>query len=556
MAVKNGTERSDANGLRAQTAQNAYLGWKNLSPKSKRSGQSRRRSILTIISVVFLIALTFAALRVGSVVSGSDDQLQIRIGSQQGATLDLRQVQSSPISQYLLGTNIFPLVNTNSDDGVSKGFMKSYTPFVASNLRAMHVKLLRYPGGTWGEDHILSHSQLDDFSRMLIQTGSDGMLQAHITGPVGGKPTQLTSSIASGANLAGSWVDYMNNSRSTQRTNSKAPFHPVKFWTVGNEPDQLQPNMKKKMTVEQYVNIFIQYSIAMHQNDRSIKVFGPEISQFYGIGAGPFDDKGKAWMEGFLKGVGDYEKLHTLPFSLLDGVSLHRYQFNNTDQSSAMLMSGSDEWNYLLPPLRSLIKQDIGRDLPIGVTEINTNPSQYTPPSKGQAALWWADTLGTLMNQQVDYVGFFSVAADVPRPYPLFDANGTQLTAMGQVMQLFSHLQKNLVPLSLQRDPVSVYATEDDTGQALSLLFINKSYDAQVAQMSSASQIPFLKSWPTQDVHLAPNSMVVLTLHRGQPDASRAYNLVAQALDQSQSPSLVETVCGHSRDPLSPYIPC
>lgn len=556
MAVKNNTERSDANGFRIQTTQNAHLGWKDLTPRHTSSGQSMRRKLLTAMSVLFLIALTFAALRVGSVASDSNDSLQIRIGSQQGATLDLRQVQSSPISQYLLGTNIFPLVNTNSEDGVSKGFMKSYTPFVSSNLRDMHVKLLRYPGGTWGEDHILSHSQLDDFSRMLIQTGSDGMLQAHITGPVGGKPTQLTTNVASGATFAGSWVDYMNNPHSTQRTDTNAPFHPVKFWTVGNEPDQLQPHMQKKLTVEQYVNIFIQYSIAMHQNDRSIKVFGPEISQFYGIGAGPFDDKGEAWMEGFLKGVGNYERTHTLPFSLLDGVSLHRYQFNNTNQAPAMLMSGSDEWNYLLPPLRSLIKQDIGRDLPVGVTEINTNPSQYTPPSKGQAALWWADTLGTLMNQQVDYVGFFSVAADVPHPYPLFDANGTQLTAMGRVMQLFSHLQRNLVPLSIQRDPVSVYATEDDTGQTLSLLFINKSYDAQIAQIQPTNQIPFLHYWPTQDTHLAPNSMVVLTLHRGQPDASRAYSLVAQTLDEAQSPSIVETVCGHSRDPLSPYIPC
>jgi len=537
-----------------QTPQQERLGWKELAPKRVRSG--KQRALLTVMSVLFLVTLTFAALRFGSIASGSNDQLQLRLGGQQGAMLDLRQVQATPISPYVLGTNIFPLVNTNSADGVSKGFMTSYTPFLSSNLRDMHVKLLRYPGGNWGEDHVLSHTQLDDFGKMLLQTNGDGMLQAHITGPIGGQPTDLTTSVASGATYAGSWVDYMNNPHSSQRTNPNAPFHPVKFWTVGNEPDLLQPNMHKKLTVEQYTTIFIQYSIAMHQNDRSIKVLGPEISQFYGIGAGPFDNNGQAWMEGFLKGIAAYEQSHTLPFHILDGVSLHRYQFNNTNQSPALLMSSTNEWNYLIPQLRQLVKQTIGRDLPVGVTEINTNPSQYAPPSKGEAALWWADTLGTLLSQQVEYVGFFSVAADVPHPYPLFAANGTQLTAMGRVMQVFARLQKNLVPLSIQHDQISVYVTEDDARQTVSLLFINKSYEAQIAQVQPVNRFGAFSSWSAQDVHLAPNSMLVLTLKRGQAAATATDSLVVQASNDPQVAPLVHTVCGHSRDPLSPYTPC
>ncbi len=546
MAVKNESS--------ARTPQQERLGWKELAPKRARS--SRQRAVLVVMSVLLLSALMFAALRFGAVASGANDQLQLRLAGQQGTVLDLRQVQAKPISPYVLGTNIFPLANTDSADGISKGFMNSYTPFLSSSLRAMHVKLLRYPGGNWGEDHVLSHRQLDDFSRMLTETDSDGMLQTHLSGPIAGQPTDLTTSVASGAAYAGAWVDYMNNPHSTQRTTHNAPFHPVKFWTVGNEPDLLQPNMPKKLTVEQYTAIFVQQSIAMHQSDRSIKVLGPEISQFYGIGFGPSDDNGEAWMEGFLKGVAAYEKAHSLPFHLLDGVSLHRYQFNNTNQSSALLMSSTSEWNYLLPPLRTLVKQTLGRDLPIGVTEINTNPSQYAPPSRGQAALWWADTLGTLLNQQVDYVGFFSVAADVPRPYPLFTANGTQLTAMGSVTQLFSHLQKNLVPLSLQRDPISVYATEDDARQTLSLLFVNKSYDAQIAQIRPTNQFFGYSSWPAQDVHLAPNSVLVLTIHREQPTASDTYSFVAQAVNDAYVAPVMHTVCGHSRDPLSPYSPC
>ena len=563
MAFNNSADRGGSNGSLAQMQYNESLGWKDLAPRRVPPDTKRRRNILTLLSVVFLVALIFAALRLGAIASGSDDTLQLHIGSQQGATIDLRQVSATPISPYLLGTNVFPLAGSSSIGEVSSGFM-NYTSFMSTNLRDMNVKLLRYPGGKWGDDHVLSFAQLDDFSRILNQTGSDGMLQAHITGPVKGNPIGITD-VAGGANYAGGIVDYMNNKHSIQRTNPKAPFHPVKFWTVGNEPDlTINPATGKIFTVDDYTQLFIQYSIKMHQNDQSIKVFGPEISQFYGVGAGPFDANGQPWMDKFLQGIGAYEKAHPeLSFHILDGVSFHRYQFNNANQQPAMLMSSTDEWNYLLPPLRTLIKQDVGLDTPklgldvppVAVTEINTSPSQYVPPTAGEAAIWWADTLGTLMNQQVDYVSFFS-AEGVAQPYPLFTENGTKLTAMGTVMQMFTHLQKNLLPLSIQREPISVYATEDDARQTLSLMFVNKSYDPQIAQIRPSTQFAAFSSWPSQDVQIAGNSVVVLTLHKGQSSTSEAYNFVAPTKIDPQVKPINYTVCGHSADPLSPYIPC
>ena len=563
MAFNNSTDRGGANGSLAQMQHNESLGWKDLAPKRVPPNRGRRRNILTLLSMLFLVALIFAALRLGAIASGSDDTLQLHLASQQGATIDLRQVSGTPISPYLLGTNVFPLTGTNSIGEVSSGFM-NYTNFMSTNLRDMHVKLLRYPGGNWGENHVLSFAQLDDFSRILNQTGSEGMLQAHITGPVKGNPTGIDN-VAGGANYAGGIVDYMNNKRSTQRTNPNAPFHPVKFWTVGNEPDlTVNPATGKIFTVQDYTQLFIQYSIKMHQNDPNIKVFGPEISQFYGIGAGPFDAQGYPWMDTFLQGIGKYEKAHPeLSFHILDGVSFHRYQFSNVNKEPAMLMSSTDEWNYLLPPLRTLIKQDLGLTTqklgldvpPVAVTEINTNPSQYKSPTTGEAAIWWADTLATLINQQVSYVGFFS-AEGVAQPYPLFTENGTQMTAMGRVMQMFTHLQKNLLPLSIQREPVSVYATEDDARQTLSLMFVNKSYDPQIAQIRPSTQFASFSSWPSQDVQIAGNSVVVLTLHKGQSSTSEAYNFVAPSTINPQVKPINYTVCGHSADPLSPYIPC
>ena len=566
MAFNNSADRSGANGSLAQMQQNDGTGWKDLAPRRVPPTRARRRNILALLSVLFLVALIFAALRLGAIASGSDDQLQLRIGSQQGATIDLRQVSATPISPYLLGTNVFPLANTSSIDKVSSGFM-NYTPFMKTSLQDMHVKLLRYPGGNWGEQHVLTPTQpqqLDSFSQMLNDTGSDGMLQVHISGPIGGNP-QGIDTVAGGAVLASNIVAYMNIKNSSQRTNPKAPFHPVKFWTVGNEPDLLKnPATGKTYTVDEYVSLFIQYSIKMHQTDQSIKIFGPEISQFYGVGAGPFDRLGTPWMEGFLMGIGKYEQAHPeLPFHILDGVSFHRYQFNSVNQREpAMLMSSTDEWNYLLPPLHTLIRQDLGQPSaqdsmlpPVAVTEINTSPSQFAPPTTGEAAIWWADTLGTLMNQQVNYVGFFSTEG-VAQPYQLFTENGTQITAMGEVMQMFSHLQKNLLPLSIQREPISVYATEDDARQTLSLMFVNKSYAPQIAQISPISSFASYSAWPSQSVQIAGNSVVVLTMHRGQSSSSEAYNFVAPTTIDKQVKPVNYTLCGHSADPLSPYIPC
>ena len=186
-------------------------------------------------------------------------------------------------------------------------------------------------------------------------------------------------------------------------------------------------------------------------------------------------------MDGFLKGVSTYERQHPeLHFPLLDGVSLHRYQFNNASHATTQLLNSTSEWQRTLPALHQLIRQDFQRDMPVAITEVNTNPNQQVP-ARNLAAVWWADTLGQLMSQQVEYVAFFS-AEGVDTPYPLFSTNGLQETPMLRVMQLFAHLQRNLVPLQTQSQAVSVYATQDEKGQTVSLLFINKSDSPQQAQ--------------------------------------------------------------------------
>jgi Glycoside hydrolase family 44 len=541
-------------------------GWKGFPTQGTpppRRPKGRGRRLLSLLSIVLLVVLIIAAVRMTSVASGSSDQLVLKVGDQQQALIDLRQ--SMPISPYLYGVNVFPESGTVSIDNTYSGFM-DYGPTIVNGMKSAGIKLLRFPGGNWGEDqegqnHILSYEQLDHFSTLLKEVGADGMVQARLSSPIdiSGKPASLPARVT----LAAKWVNFMSYPNSYLRTGiyRNEQIHPIKFWSVGNEPDRLvNPDTGKTFTVAEYINAFIQYSIAMHKQNPTIKVFGPEISQFFGVGIGPSDSENQLWMEGFLQGVAAYEKAHQnelnkLGFHLLDGVSLHRYQFNDASSSPYLLMSSPQEWNYLLPSLRQFIRQTFGRDVPVAVTEINTNPNAQSP-TRGRAALWWADTLGTLMNQQADYVAYFS-AEGVDQPYPLFTSDASHKpTSMFWVMQLFARLQHNLVPLQIQRDPMSVYATQDDAHQAVSLLFINKSGENQYAEVSAQNQLFGISPWHSQGISIAAYSMVLITLHRGS--GAEAYSFtVPTTVDQDPSGNpVILTTCGNKIDPLNYDIPC
>jgi len=511
----------------------------------------KRHRTRHIPGLILIILLILVLVRSISSLSGTNDQLLVKVGDQGTATLDLGQ--SLPISPYLLGANVFPKFNTTSVDQVN-GFMDYSSPVIAG-LKNAHIHLLRFPGGGWGEEHLLSYGQFNTFSTLLSQLGADGMIQARISGPVSNSPYNL-SSLMDRANLAGRWVDYMNNPRSEQRTgnNAKASFHPIKYWTVGNEPDLLvNPDTRKIFTAAEYANTFIQFSLVMHEVDPTIQVFGPEISQFYGVGDGPKDSNGQLWLDTFLKIVGAYEKAHHgIGFHLLDGVSFHSYPIADATKAPSIALSTTDAWNYQLPPLRQLILQDFGRDVPIAVTEINSD-STANIPTPGVAALWWADTLGTLMDQEVAYVAFFS-AEGVDTPYPLFTSNGLHQTAMLRVMQLFSHLQDNLIPLAIQHNPVSLYATQDDTHQTVSLLFVNKSPVTQLAQVSAQNNFLGSSPWHDMNMSLSGYSITLVSLHYG--GGAEAYSFDIPTIENSAVGPLKSTVCGKASDVLANDIPC
>src|SRR5581483_2514188 len=401
----------------------------------RRKRDARRRLLLILLACMLSISAVLVAAQVQKV----GDTLTVQVAHQPAVSLSLNR--SVPISRYLLGSNAFPMAGTTARDPAGHGFM-SYSPLIVQGLRSAGIKLLRFPGGDWGEQHTLSTRQLNAFSNLLNQVGAEGLIQAQLSDPLDRVPVPL----AERASRAALMVDYMNNRQSIQRvgTNAKAPYHPMRYWSIGNEPDLLvNQDTGRRYTVDEYTRAFIAYSLAMHRIDPSIQVFGPELSQ-YSANGGPRDSEGRPWMESFLNGVGAYERTHHLPFQLLNGVSLHLYPFKDDQADPQTLLNNPGEWNTLVPSLHQLIVQALGQDLPIALTEINTNPGQVPPP-QNLAALWWAKTLGTLMSNQIAYVTFFSTEG-VESPYPLFSQGNLAQTAMLHTMQLFAHLQDTFIP--------------------------------------------------------------------------------------------------------------
>ncbi|MBK9233043.1 MAG: hypothetical protein IPO15_19920 [Anaerolineae bacterium] len=106
----------------------------------------------------------------------------------------------------------------------------------------------------------------------------------------------------------------------------------------------------------------------------------------------------------------------------------------------------SEEYDRLIPALKQLVLTTTGRELPVAVTEINSNWANVSggeaTPETFYNGLWWADALGRLIRQQTTIVAQFCLttlpgsgeigllARDAPRPiyyvYPLYARLGEE----------------------------------------------------------------------------------------------------------------------------------
>jgi hypothetical protein len=410
----------------------------------------------------------------------------VQIPGQPPLNVDL--AAGAPKSPYVMGVNVFPPTDTKAQDG-AYGFMP-YDDKTVQGLRSAGATLLRFPGGSWGEEHSFSFEQLNAFLALAQQLHATPLINVRLAG---GDPEK-----------AAALVRYCNDPHDPARkAYPDAPVVPVRYWAIGNEPDLRGTSYP----VTQYVQDFIAYARAMKAADPTIQIYGPEVSQYKGPTT-PHDASGTPWLSGFLQGVARYQQDHKE--TLLDGVSVHRYPFSDGDESTNLLYASASEWRYALPLLRAQIHEILGKDLPVAITEINTSPlgdAMISPPA---AALWWADTLGTLIEQRAAMVAFFS-ARVVERPYPLLTMSG-EATPLAQVMALYAHMASDAIPLGAT-GPISAFAATNSQHDTLTLLLVNTSSQSASITVDPA---PGTSNWQPTRVQLPAYAVACLVLHAGQ----------------------------------------
>jgi hypothetical protein len=272
--------------------------------------------------------------------------------------------------------NISPLVY-----GSNVGPWQSITKADVELIKNAGFTIFRFPGGNYVDENAPSQSALDEFIDLCRQANVEPMVQVKL--------------VNSTPEAAAEMVEYANKSKS----------YGIKYWSIGNEPSLYwgQRNIAGYDTAV-FNEEWREFALAMKAVDPSILLLGPEIHQYTGMpGDAIVDIHYKDWMKEFLLANGD----------LVDIVAFHRYPFGTFDPFPDELIRSSEEWDKIIPNLKQLILATTGRDIPIAVTEVNSNWSSRsgkdTTPDSLLNAIWWADSLGRMINQDVAIVNQFAL---------------------------------------------------------------------------------------------------------------------------------------------------
>jgi len=344
-----------------------------------------------------------------------------------------------PVSPYIYGSNISP--ETMIPFGMMDDALKS-------NLTA-----LRFPAGAWVDQNNVTDLQIDLYMGIFKKMGAMPVFTVRLEG---GTPA-----------AAAQMVRYVNLEKN----------YGVRYWEIGNEPNLYASSPGVQYDTVRFNQDWRAFALAMKAVDPTIQLVGPEINQFNADpAANPKDVNGRDWMTEFLKANGD----------LVEVVSFHRYPFpkqvTGTNATIDDLRQDTPEWTRTVRYLRTLIRETTGRDLPIAVTEAN---SHYSRASGGQAtpdsfynAIWWADVLGRMINENVFMVNQW----DMNTPSGMGDGFG--LIASGQlrpsyyVYQMYKNFGSQHVCAASGVADVTIYAARGAEGP-LTAMVINLSDQEQ-----------------------------------------------------------------------------
>lgn len=315
------------------------------------------------------------------------------------------------------------------------------------------ITFLRFPAGRWGDENNISESQLDLFVTQSRQWNVEPHIHVRLEN---GTPEQ-----------AAELVRYANVEND----------YNIRYWSIGNEP-----NLFDDYTVEQLNAEWRPIAEAMLAVDPEIVLFGPEISQ-YPASDNPTDYHNplREWLREFLKVNGD----------LVDIVSIHRYPFPLSMSSGAQtvdqMRANPPEWDYIIPDVRKVIQETTGRDIPVAITEVNSNwDNGASAPTTFYHAVWWADVLGRMIRQQVEVVNYFTLFTK--------DSNFGLLARYDArpayyVYQLYKQFGSELLTSESSDELVTITAANRDDG-SLTLMVVNRGAEAKTLPLAITGFTP------------------------------------------------------------------
>lgn len=329
------------------------------------------------------------------------------------------------------------------------------------------LTIVRYPGGNWGDLNDLEQYQIDQFMGFLKQNmnGAQAFINVRLKGGT--------------AQQAADLVKYANITKK----------YGITYWGIGNEPDLYGGDY----SVNQYNKDWREWALAMKAVDPTIKLIGPEVSQFKANAADSYLQTREFWVTQFLIANGD----------LVDVVAVHRYPFpsdGSTPPTKAQLRDNSKEWDETIPYLKALVRKHTGRDLPVGVTEVN---SSWAKNSAGEAtmeshynAIWWGDSLGRMIRQGVSIVNQFAIIGE----YGLMDQHAVY--PIYYVYKMYQLFGTERIYASSDNPNVSLFAALRADG-TLTLLAVNLSSQAESPKLMLANVNPTqpVETWLFDQTH-------------------------------------------------------
>jgi len=318
------------------------------------------------------------------------------------------------------------------------------------------VTILRFPGGSWGDHNDVKTYQIDQFMTFAQKLDARAIFHVRL---LDGTPEQ-----------AAEMVRY---------TNIEKKYN-VQYWAIGNEPTLFNDELEgrgESYDATRHNKEWREFALAMKAVDPTIKLVGPDVHQFSYAMTGTTnydrtvaaDKQGKFWMDEFLKANGD----------LVDVVSFHRYPFPHTQAFGFAtvedLRQNVHEWDKIIVKMRALIHQYTGRDIPIAITEFNSDYSksvggEATPDSHFNA-IWLADVLGRMIKNGVFMANYWMLTSKGGQGGWGLVGN-TDVYPSYYVYQLYKKFGTELVYSSSNDSDLSIYAARRDDG-SLTVMIVN-----------------------------------------------------------------------------------